>query len=350
MMPLKGGKATLQRKMSVGNLVFYNLPQIEIDERLHAETEMKVQTVKGTGDKFIELIATLIGHILIVGMQKPVMVSAQRVLVDNGVKDLLLHIILSRELAHINDIGCELVYGVIGLDIGKYVVVIAYVPAFDIRASDFLGIVPDIHYHTDDARQQHGNPTAIEELRKVGYKEDTFQDYVKTNNGEDRPPHLPHMMQIASEEQCGHKHRYRNGKSVRRLHIARGTEQQYDYYAEHIKADIYKGNIELALHICRILDALPWPEVQVHGFTEDGEGTADKCLARHYCRNGSHGDANGQESPWHNGIERIQPRLYLAAVGYYPSTLPEVVADEHCLYEHPAYTDILLAAMPKVGI
>ena len=53
---------------------------------------------------------------------------------------------------------------------------------------------------------------------------------------------------------------------------------------------------------------------------------------------------------WHNGVERIRARRQLVGVGNDPSSLTEIIADEHCLDKGPAHPDILLTAMAQIGI
>ena len=52
----------------------------------------------------------------------------------------------------------------------------------------------------------------------------------------------------------------------------------------------------------------------------------------------------------HDCVERIRAGSKLPGMGDDPSTLTEVVADEHCLDEDPAHPDVLLATVTQIGI
>ena len=99
----------------------------------------------------------------------------------------------------------------------------------------------------------------------------------------------------------------------------------------------------------RMLDSHAWPEVQVHGFAQYGEGSADKCLTRNDCRTRGHDDGKNQHALRHDGKERIHGGGSLDMVQH-PCSLTQIVEDEHGLYEKPADGDVLPAAMSQVGV
>ena len=101
--------------------------------------------------------------------------------------------------------------------------------------------------------------------------------------------------------------------------------------------------------MCRMLDSHAGPEVQVHGFAQYGECSADKCLTRNDSRTRGHDDGEEQHTLRHDGKERIHGNCCRHMVQH-PCSLSQIVENEHGLYKGPADGDILPAAMSQVGV
>ena len=99
----------------------------------------------------------------------------------------------------------------------------------------------------------------------------------------------------------------------------------------------------------RVLNSHAWPEVKVHGFAQNGEGSADECLTRNDCSTCGHDDGEEQQALRHDGKERIHGGGSLDMVQH-PCSLTQIVENEHGFYEAPADGDVLSAAMPQVGV
>ena len=127
------------------------------------------------------------------------------------------------------------------------------------------------------------------------------------------------------------------------------AEEQDDEHHADVHGEVDYRDIELSLYMGRMLDSHAWPEVQVHGFAQYGEGAADKCLTGNDCRTRGHDDGKNQHILGHDGKERIHGGGSLDMVQH-PCSLPQIVEDEHGLYEKPADGDVLSAAVTQVGV
>ena len=70
--------------------------------------------------------------------------------------------------------------------------------------------------------------------------------------------------------------------------MRRVAEEQDDENHADVHGEVDHRDIELPLNMGRMLDSHARPEVQVHGFAQYGEGSADECLARNDCRTRGH--------------------------------------------------------------
>ena len=130
----------------------------------------------------------------------------------------------------------------------------------------------------------------------------------------------------------------------------RGVAKQQDdenYTDVHGKVD--HRDVELSLYVGGMLDSHTRPEVQVHGFAQNGEGSADKCLTCNDCSTCGHDDGEEKHALRHDGEEWIDGGgcLYM---GQHPCSLSQIVENEHGLYKCPADGDVFPAAMSQVGI
>ena len=156
-------------------------------------------------------------------------------------------------------------------------------------------------------------------------------------------------MQVETEQQSGHQHGDGDGESVGSLHVRGVAEKQDDEYHADVHGEVYYWYIELSLNVGRMLYSHAWPEVQVHGFAQNGEGSADKCLTGNDCRTRGHDDGEEQHALRHDGKERIY-RGSSSDIVQNPCSLPQIVENEHSLYKGPADSDILSAAMPQIRV
>ena len=112
-------------------------------------------------------------------------------------------------------------------------------------------------------------------------------------------------MQVETEQQSGHQHGDGDGESVGSLHVRGVAEKQDDEHHADVHSEVYYWYIELPLNVGRMLYSHAWPEVQVHGFAQNGEGSADKCLTGNDCRTRGHDDGEEQHALRHDGKEQI---------------------------------------------
>ena len=101
-------------------------------------------------------------------------------------------------------------------------------------------------------------------------------------------------MQVETEQQGGHQHGDGDGESVGCLHVRGVAKEQDDDNHADVHGKVDHRDIELSLYMGRMLDSHAGPEVQVHGFAQYGEGSADKCLTRNDCRTRGHDDGEEQ--------------------------------------------------------
>ena len=156
-------------------------------------------------------------------------------------------------------------------------------------------------------------------------------------------------MQVETEQQGSHQHGDGDGESVGCLHVRGVAEEQDDENHADVHGEVDHRDIELPLNMGRMLDSHARPEVQVHGFAQYGEGSADECLARNDCRTRGHDDSEEQHALRHDGKERIHSQRRICMIQH-PCSLSQIVENEHGLYEAPADGDVLSAAMSQVGI
>ena len=156
-------------------------------------------------------------------------------------------------------------------------------------------------------------------------------------------------MQVETEQQCGHQHGDGDGETVGCLHVRGVAEEQDDENHTDVHGEVDCRDIELTLYMGRMLDSHAWPEVQVHGFAQYGEGAADKCLTGNDCRTRGHDDGEEQHTLGHDGEEWIYGQGCRHMVQY-PCSLSQIVENKHGLNKAPTDGNVLSATMSQVGV
>ena len=152
------------------------------------------------------------------------------------------------------------------------------------------GSYPYKHHQEQDSANKHRTPTSCEKLRQVGCQEDGFDGAVGAHKHYHEDSRHAFAMQVETEQKGGHQHGNGDGESVSCLHVRGVAKEQDDEHHANVHGKVDNWDIELSLDVCRMLNSHARPEVQVHGFAQNGEGSTDKSLTGNDSRTRSHDD------------------------------------------------------------
>ena len=85
--------------------IFHHLAQIEAHPRLYAEANVHRHAVEGIGNQCLATVLQRIRCVNKLHVDKPVMVSTFRLLVDDGVEQLVIYGTFLVGVVHINQVG-----------------------------------------------------------------------------------------------------------------------------------------------------------------------------------------------------------------------------------------------------
>lgn len=113
-----------QINFSVSHKVFHHLPQVETHPGLYAETNAHRNAVEGVGYQGIKSVLQRVWRIGKLHVDKPVVVSTFRLLVDDGVEQFVVYGAFLVGMVYIDKVGGVLGDTLVCLDVGYNLIVV----------------------------------------------------------------------------------------------------------------------------------------------------------------------------------------------------------------------------------
>ena len=154
----------LQIYLSVCYQIFHYLAQIETHPRLYAEANVHGYAVEGVGNQGLAVVLQRVRSVNKLHVDKPVMVSTFRLLVDDGVEQLVIYGTFLVGVVHINQVGSVLRDALVGLDVGDNLIIIIQRFGADIMAAYLHGFHPHVHHQEQDSANEHRTPSTCKKL------------------------------------------------------------------------------------------------------------------------------------------------------------------------------------------
>ena len=120
--------------------------------------------VEGVGNQGLAVVLQRVRCVNKLHVDKPVMVSTFRLLVDDGVEQLVIYGTFLVGVVHINQVGSVLRDALVGLDVGDNLIIIIQRFGADIMAAYLDGVDPYIHHQEQDSANKHRTPSSCEEF------------------------------------------------------------------------------------------------------------------------------------------------------------------------------------------
>ena len=92
------------------------------------------------------------------------MVSTFRLLVDDGVEQLVIYGTFLVGVVHINQVGSVFRDALVGLDVGDNLIIIIQRFGADIMAAYLHGFHPHVHHQEQDSANEHRTPSTCKKL------------------------------------------------------------------------------------------------------------------------------------------------------------------------------------------
>ena len=175
--------------------------------------------VEGIGNQGIASVLQRVRSVYILHIDKPVVVSTFRLLVDDGVEQLVVYGAFLVGMVYIDKVGGVLRDALVCLDVGDNLIIVIQRFCADIMAAYLHGSNPNIHHQKQDSANKHRTPSSCEKLRQIGCQEDCLDGAVCAHKQYREDSRHALAVQVETEKQGGHQHGDGDGEPVGCLHV-----------------------------------------------------------------------------------------------------------------------------------
>ena len=153
-----------QINLPVSHKVFHHLTQIEAHSRFYAEANVHRYAVEGVGNQCLATVLQRVRSVYKLHVDKPVMVSTFRLLVYDGIEQLVIYCTFLVSMVYINKVGSILGDALVSLNVRDNLIIVVQRFGADVMAAYLYGPNPHIHNEKQYPANEHRTPSSGEEF------------------------------------------------------------------------------------------------------------------------------------------------------------------------------------------